>query len=201
MHPDQAVAMNSERRGEVTEVLRQISAGELPDDERLFALVYEELRAVARGALRSENPGQSLDSAGLVHEAYLRLIGEEPRWEGRRHFMACAARAMRRILVEHARKRQRRSDRLARIPLGDDVGGDVAGLDTEPDAILFLDVALDRLGERSRRKHEVVMMRYFGGLSIEETAEALQVSPATVKNDWAFARTWLHREIERVMAE
>lgn len=193
--------MNSERQGEVTEVLRQISAGELPNDERLFALVYEELRAVARGALRSESPGQSLDSAALVHEAYLRLVGEELRWDGRRHFMACAARAMRRILVEHARKRQRRANCLARMPLGDEVGGDVASLDTEPAAILFLDTALDRLEGKSKRKHEVVMMRYFGGLTIDETAAALEVSPATVKNDWTFARTWLHREIERVMAE
>lgn len=186
--------MASNPKEEVTEALRLMSAGEDSGGERLLSLVYEELRSIARSSLQREPAGQSLDSAALVHEAYLRLGGEGD-WEGRGHFIGAAARAMRRILVEHARKRQRRAALMERIPLGEDDGG-VASFDTAPSAMLQLDAALDRLGKKSQRKHDVVMMRYFAGLSVADTATALGVSPATVKNDWSFARTWLYREIE-----
>lgn len=181
---------------DVTLLLAKVSEGDSRAAAELLPLVYEELRRLARSRMAGESPGQTLQPTALVHEAYLRLLGaSDVKWDGRGHFFGAAALAMRRILVERARARGRikRGGGAARVPLED------AALATEPppDELLALDEALDRLAAYDKRKADVVMMRYFAGLSIDETAAALGVSPATVKNEWAFARAWLHREIKK----
>ena len=186
---------------DVTILLRMASDGDSQAAADLLPLVYEELRRLARSKMsreRDAGAGQTLQPTALVHEAYMRLLGPDGaqlRWEGRAHFFGAAARAMRRILVERARSRGRvkRGGGNARVALADDA------LAVEPpgDDLLALDEALERLEQRDRRKAEVVMLRFFAGLTIEEIAAALSVSPATVKNDWTFARAWLHRELAK----
>ena len=162
----------------------------------LLPLLYDELRALARQRMGKEAQPQTLQATALVHEAYLRLVGDrDPMWQGRAHFFAAAARAMRRILVERARAR-------GRLKRGGDRGrtglDDVAAIESEPSAdLVALDEALDRLQAHDKRKSEVVMLRHFAGLSLEETAAALDVSLATVKSDWTYAKAWLHRELTR----
>lgn len=189
------------QNNDVTVLLRLASDGDSQAAAELLPLVYDELRRLARAKMSKERDGgagQTLQPTALVHEAYMRLLGAEGeslRWEGRGHFFGAAARAMRRILVERARARGRvkRGGGAARVALEDDA------LAVEPpgDDLLALDEALERLEKRDRRKAEVVMLRFFAGLSIEEIAAAIGVSPATVKNDWTFARAWLHRELAR----
>ncbi|MBX3403106.1 MAG: hypothetical protein KF699_06805 [Phycisphaeraceae bacterium] len=184
---------------DITVLLRLAGDGDSRAASELLPLVYDELRQLARAKMRGERAGgsgQTLQPTALVHEAYIRLLGPggaELRWEGRAHFFGAAARAMRRILVERARARGRikRGGGQARVELGE------GALAVEPagDELLGLDEALDRLEARDRRKAEVVMLKFFAGLSIDEIAAALCVSPATVKNDWTFARAWLHREL------
>jgi len=140
----------------------------------------------------------TLQATALVHEAYLRLVGEEPAgslWSGRGHFFGAAARAMRRILVERSRRkaRARHGGDARRVELCESV---VLGAEDDVD-YLALDAALERLEGLEPRRHEVVMLRYFAGLGVEETARVLGIAPATVKADWSFARAWLHRELER----
>lgn len=159
-------------------------------------VVYDELRRLAKSRLAKERGPQTLDPTALVHEAYLRLVGDgDASWGGRGHFFGAAAIAMRRILVERARARNRikRGGGAARVELTEQA------LVSEPpaDELIALDEALDRLSAMDARKGQVVMLRYFAGLGVEETAKALDVSVATVKNDWAFARAWLHRELSR----
>jgi RNA polymerase sigma factor (TIGR02999 family) len=146
--------------------------------------------------MAGESAPHTLQATALVHEAYLRLVGDErTRWQNRRHFYAAAAEAMRRILIERARRRSRirHGGGLTRIPFQDE---EVSGPARDP-RVLSLDAALRRLEAMHPRKAEVVKLRYFIGLTIQETAETLGVSPATVKLDWSFSRAWLHREIER----
>jgi RNA polymerase sigma factor (TIGR02999 family) len=181
----------------VTRLLSAIERGEPHAAEELLPIVYEELRSLARRRMAAESPGQTLQATALVHEAYLRLIGDATTnaagWDNRGHFFAAAATAMRRILVERARRRRRlkRGGDRARIDLDE---GKLLGTDQTVD-LIELDDALQRLERYDERKCRVVMLRYFAGLTIEETAEALGVSPATVKNDWTYARAWLHREL------
>ena len=158
-------------------------------------LVYEELRQLAAQKLTHEKPGQTLSATALVHEAYLRLIvpGEGSHWKSTGHFFAAAAEAMRRILIEQARRKrtERHGGQLHRRSLD--------GLDLEqeapPEDLLALDEALNRLAAEHPDKAELVKLRYFAGLSIDDTAHALGISPATVKRRWEFARVWLFREV------
>jgi RNA polymerase sigma factor (TIGR02999 family) len=180
---------------EVTLLLAAIEQGDPHAANQLLPLVYEELRRLAGQRLAQEKPGQTLQPTALVHEAYLRLVGADPeaRWDSRGHFFAAAAEAMRRILVENARRKRT----LKR-------GGDRARQDIdeaqliapEPqEDLLALDEALTKLAARDPVKAELVQLRYFGGLTIEEAARALGISTTTAERYWTYARAWLHREI------
>lgn len=158
---------------------------------RLLPLVYDELRALARAQLRHERPDHTLQPTALVHEAYLRLVGgNQPPWNDRQHFFRAAAEAMRRILIEHARKRRRakRGGGLVRVELS---GVDL-GVEQDPDRLLALDDAFRRLEQQDPEAADVVRLRFFAGLSVEETAQATGLSERTVKREWAFARAWLY---------
>lgn len=162
-------------------------------------LVYDELRRLAASYLRRERPGQTLQATALVHEAYVRLIGEKAQnWQNRSHFLAIAALSMRQILVQRARARNaaKRGGDPDRITLDEQFMG--AADDGRPAAIdlVALDAALDKLAALDPRQAKVVELRYFGGLSVEEAADALDISPATVKREWTLARAWLKRELE-----
>ncbi len=184
--------MTKPTQGEITQILvdlrgtdRQTALG------RLLPLVYGELRALARVHLRHERPDHTLQPTALVHEAYLLLLGgQDPPWNDRAHFFHAAAEAMRRILIEHARKRgriKRGGDRV-RIELT----CANLGAEQDPEEILALDEALRRLEVRDPRSADVVRLRFFAGLSVEETAKALDMSERTVKREWSFARAWMY---------
>jgi len=179
--------------GEVTGLLRAWSAGDADAFDCVLPLVYEELHRMAARYLMGERSTVSLQATALVNELCLRLLGwDAVRWQNRQHFFGVSAKMMRRVLVDIARRR--RADRrggphVVRIPLD---GVDVAA--SEPGAdVLAIDFALDRLAVEDPRKAQVVELRFFGGLSVDETAEALGLSPRTVHSDWAFARAWLYR--------
>jgi len=179
---------------DVTVILNAIGRGDLKAADKLLPIVYEELRRLAAQKLSHEKPGQTLQATALVHEAYLRLVGPgDPGWENRRHFFTAAAEAMRRILVERARYRKRHRHG------GDDqrVDLDVAELTVEgpSEDLLALDEALQKLAAMDRLAADVVKLRYFAGLTSQEAANALGVSPATAKRHWRYARVWLLREI------
>jgi RNA polymerase sigma factor (TIGR02999 family) len=179
----------------VTELLLDWGRGDESARERLLPLIYQELRRRAAACMRHESPGQTLQPTALVHEAYLRLIDQNRvAWKNRSQFFGVAAQMMRRILVDHARRRRalKRGSGL-RVTLTD--GLEVAGLpDTNLEA---LDTALDELARLDPRQSRVVELRYFGGLSIEETATAMELSPATVKREWTMARAWLYGQVRR----
>ncbi len=179
----------------LTGMLQAWAKGDLEARDRLLPIVYGELRKQAARQLRGERAGHTLQPTALVHEVYLRLA--PPRrvpWESRAEFFAAAAQAMRRILVDHARKRAtaKRAGNWTRVELPADVA--IAGKN-ELD-LLALDDALDRLAALDPRHARIVELRFFGGLSVPETASVLKVSTATVKRDWALARAWLHRRLE-----
>lgn len=183
-------------RDDLTRLLAEVQDGQKGATDRLFEAVYQELREMARGRMRNEPAGHTLQPTALVHEAYLRLLQSPGSWQNRWHFFAAAAESMRRILIERARRVQRLkrgggqeradADELERVAMPE-------GLST--DEILVLDSALGELEATDPRKAEVVKLRFFAGLSIEEMADVLQVSASTVKNDWTFARAWLHRRL------
>lgn len=188
--PDPAVA-----RSNVSRILAGAtsSAGAQTTDE-LLPILYDELRALARARLAQERRPSTLQATALVHEAWLRLVGDpDPGWSSRAHFFGAAAQAMRRILVERARARlsEKRGGERSRVALDDAARVEVEA----PAELIALDVALARLERHDPRKARIVSLRHFAGLSIEETARALDVSLATVKADWTYARAWLHREI------
>lgn len=189
---------------QITLLLAAAKAGESHAAAELLPLVYDELRRLAAGHMSREPSGSTLQPTALVHEAYLRLLGAtEVEWRDRGHFFAAAALAMRRILVDRARARaaQKRGGGAGRA--GGDAASTIAAPEStasaEPLDLLALDVALDRLHTRDARQAEVVMLRYFAGLTIEQTALALGLSPGTVKNEWTFARAWLRRELETAL--
>ena len=182
---------------DVTRILSAIERGDPLAADELLPLVYDELRRLAARRLARENPGQTLQATALVHEAYLRLVGggghgAEPRWDGRGHFFAAAAEAMRRILVENARRKHRlkRGGGLARRVEGADVPAP-----ERPDELLAVDEALDRLAADSPQVAELVKLRFFAGFTNAEAAAALGVSPRKADQLWAYARAWLREEL------
>lgn len=181
----------SSGQGDVTRILADLDGpNRLEALGRLVSLVYAELRIIAQAHLRRERPDHSLEANALVHEAYLRLLGGDyPTWNDRQHFFRAAAEAMRRILIEHARNRVRakRGGKQVRVPLS----GLSLASDQDPTEILALDDAIRRLTEQDPMAAEIVKLRFFGGLSVEETAQTLQLSERTVKREWAVARAWL----------
>jgi len=184
--------------GEATRLLRAINAGDDRAAAELLPLLYTELRRLAEARMRRLPPGQTLQATALVHEAYLRLIGEEdPGWNGRGHFFGAAAQAMRDILVEQARRKSRKKHGgdLVRRELGDEAPADL-DFDIAPEDLLAVNDALDRMKELHPRPAEVVMYRYFAGLSSDVIGDLLGVSGRTIERDWRFARAWLHRAIE-----
>jgi RNA polymerase sigma factor (TIGR02999 family) len=180
---------------DVTSILSAIEHGDPRASEQLFPLVYEELRKLAARKLAQERPGQTLQATALVHEAYLRLVGDgQPRdWNGRGHFIAAAAEAMRRILVEHARRKKtaKRGGRRRRIDLSRAEPLDQA----DPDALLDLDGLLTRLAGEDPEAAAVAKLRLFAGLSVEEAAQALSTSRAGAYRQWTYARAWLHARL------
>ncbi len=194
--------MESTPAQHVTRLMRAAGAGDPKAAESLLPLVYDELRRLAAAQLSKEPAGQTLQPTALVHEAYLRLVGGEAiEWQGRGHFFAAAARAMRRILIDRARRHRaaKHGGSLGRSDLHEDMIADpTPGPGGSAMDLLRLDAALARLETRDSRQAEIVLLRYFAGLSIEQTAEALGVSTGTVKNDWVFARAWLRRELESI---
>ncbi|MCP9874702.1 ECF-type sigma factor [Synechococcus sp. Cruz CV-v-12] len=193
-------------RAQLTMLIDHAAKGDSNAAADLLPLIYEELRKLAASNMNKEDgrgAGHTLQPTALVHEAYMRLLGPEgdgaSGWNSRGHFFGAAAIAMRRILIERARGRGRvkRGGDRTRVDLNDDAVAGAPDSDTRSDELLALDEALTRLEALDGRKARVVMLRYFAGLSIEQTAAALEVSIATVKTDWAFARAWLSREIEK----
>src|SRR5262245_29785678 len=182
---------------DVTRILCAIEQGDPSAADQLLPLVYDELRKLAAQRLAQEKPGQTLQPTALVHEAYLRLVSRagEQQWDNRGHFFAAAAEAMRRILVENARRKrtQKHGGKLVRRILEDlpqvapELGED----------LLALDEALEHLANEEPVKAELVKLRHFAGLTVDEAAEALKISPATADRYWAYARAWLHAEITR----
>jgi RNA polymerase sigma factor (TIGR02999 family) len=179
---------------DVTRILNAIEQGDAKATGELLPIVYEELRLLAAQKLRAEPPGQTLQATALVHEAYLRLAGVEGRkWKGRTHFFAAAAEAMRRILIENARRKHRlkRGGDQQRVDL-DEVE---IVLEEPPEELLALDEALSRLAEIDTTKAELVKLRYFAGLTLEQAADVLEISPTTAKRHWTYARAWLYKAI------
>jgi RNA polymerase sigma-70 factor (ECF subfamily) len=180
--------------GEVTALLAQVKRGDKEAYGRLMPLVYGELRRLAGHYMRGESPGHTLQPTAVVHEAYLRLVGlDRLDWQNRAQFMGVAAQMMRRILVDHARQRVA----AKRVGSGGRADVDVLHMARveNPEETLAVDMAVERLRELDPRQSQVVEMRYFGGLSVEETSEALGISTRTVKRHWALAKAWLHAEL------
>lgn len=195
-----------ERVQRITELLTQIRQGERQASNELLPIVYEELRKLARARMAREQPGQTLQATALVHEAYLRLVGDDdPKWENRGHFFAAAAEAMRRILVERARRkaRLRHGGGQVRASLSEGTGAgalDEAGAAAASDVVdvVAVDQALTRLEGFDEQMAQLVTLRYFGGLEIEEAAAAMNLSPRTVNRLWSAARAWLQCELDTV---
>ena len=179
---------------EVTEILTALESGQKEAAAELLPLIYDELRRLAAWRLANEPPGQTLQATALVHEAYLRLAGkDDPQWNGRRHFFGAAAEAMRRILVENARRKKRlkRGGQMERVDLEEvDLPAPLPD-----DELLAMDEALDKLATNDPRAAELVKLCFFAGLTQQQAARELGVSITTVERTWAFARAWLFREI------
>jgi RNA polymerase sigma factor (TIGR02999 family) len=185
--------------GEVTRLLEAWAAGDPSAYDELFPILYPQLKRIADRQLRGERPGHTLQPTALVHEAFLELSGQRSaRFGNRAHFLSVASFVMRRILVEHARKRRagKRGGGVAAVEWSDSIA-EVAAPESAWEEIAAVDEALDRLAAIDPRAAKVVVLRYFGGLSHEEIGEALAISVATVKREWTAARAWLRRELER----
>jgi RNA polymerase sigma factor (TIGR02999 family) len=186
--------MNAPTAPEVTRLLLRWTEGDQNALNDLLPLVYDELRRLARSYLQRERPGHTLQSTGLVNEAYLRLVYQNVSWQSRAHFFGIAAQMMRRILVDHARARDaaKRGAGDFKVTLDEDIA--VSGArDVD---VIALDIALDNLAKLDPQQGRIVELRFFAGLSIGETSEVLSISPATVKRDWAMAKAWLAREMQ-----
>ena len=183
-----------ERPSRATRLIRQVAEGDRHAAEELLPLVYDELRSLARAKMAREKPGQTLQPTALVHEAYIRLVqGADPGWEGRRHFFGAAAEAMRRILIERARRQAagKHGGEAERVTLTDVAGEQPV----EPETLIAIDEALTRLEKIDAEMADVVKLRYFAGMSVEETAESLRLSTRTVSRHWMGARAWLMKEL------
>lgn len=182
---------------DVTRILNAIEQGDAKATDELLPLVYEELRLLAAHKMAQESPGQTLQATALVHEAYIRLVGEDKQdWKNRQHFFLAASEAMRRILVDNARRKKRlkHGGEHNRSELDEAFmkqNGNVL-----VDDLIILDEALTKLSEEDEIKAKVVKLRYFAGLSVEQASDILEISPRTVKRYWAYARAWLLSEIE-----
>ena len=179
---------------EVTRILESIGQGNAQAAEQLLPLVYDELRKLAANQLAQEKPGHTLQATALVHEAYLRLVGDQ-QFANRRHFFAAATEAMRRLLVENARRRnrQKRGAGIQRVDLGE---LDIAAPENDQ-RLLALNEALERFATKEPAKAELVKLRWFGGMSLDAAAELLDISPSTADRWWSYARAWLRLEIEK----
>ncbi len=180
----------------VTVLLARAQSGDARATDELFPIVYDELKLLAQKFLKGESRAQTLQATALVHEAYMRLVGPtEVTWDNRAHFFGAAARAIRRILTDHARERNRLKRGAGMKPAALDdqavVAPDTGGVD-----VAALDTVLTRLAAIDEQKARVVELRFFAGLTVDQTAAALGVSPSTIARDWQFARVWLHRELE-----
>jgi RNA polymerase sigma factor (TIGR02999 family) len=182
---------------EVTRILSAIERGDVRAVDELFPLVYQELRQLAAQRMRQEKPGQTLQTTALVHEAYLRLVGqEEQNWGSRGHFFSAAAEAMRRILIENARRKKRlkRGGDRQRVNLRDiDLAEEAPSKD-----LIALDEALERLSKKDHIKAELVKLRFFAGLTNKQAAKVLDISLNTADRYWTYARSWMHLEILRI---
>ncbi|RCS54040.1 RNA polymerase subunit sigma [Bremerella cremea] len=181
---------------DVTQILGALQRGEEHATEHLLPLVYEELRKLATAKLAHEKVEHTLQPTALVHEAYMRLVGNGGGWENRGHFFAAAAEAMRRILIEEARRRAslKRGGNHTIVALPDEL---ITKSKDENESLLALDEALTRLEKQDSDSYKLVMLRYFSGLTVDEAAQSLGISSRTAKRYWSFARAWLQREIER----
>ena len=199
--------MSDPHQDSVTHLLDALRGGDRGAFERLFPLVYAELHQVAGMQRRRWDGDDTLNTTALVHEAYLRLVDQTaPRWVNRPHFMAVAATAMRQILIDYAKRKQaaKREGSRNYVPLHEleDVlsgGADASAI--LPDALIALDAALAALEKHNPRQRQIVECRFFGGMTIEDTAEALALSPATVKRDWTMAQAWLYRELQLSLSD
>lgn len=181
---------------DVTRILNSIEQGDVRAADELLPAVYDELRRLAAWKLSQERPGQTLQATALVHEAYIRLVGEEAgTWKSRSHFFAAAAEAMRRILIENARRKQslKRGGDRQRV----DIDDAILAIGESSEDLIALDEALAKLAQEDPEVAELVKLRYFAGLTIEQTAEVLGVSSRTADRYWSYARAWLYQEITR----
>lgn len=182
---------------QITQLLKEWSEGNQSALDELMPLVYEELRRQASRYLRRERQGHTLQTTALIHEAYLKLIGQNKvEWQNRKHFFAIAAQAMRRILVDYARerKRKKRGGSAENLPFDEAIQISSKGKSVD---LIALDEALNKLAAFDKRQARIVELRYFSGLSIDETAEVLGISNATVRNDWNMAKAWLYQRISK----
>lgn len=201
MIPQQPGSSDPTQSGIVDHLLQRLAEGDRESFNQLLPLIYDELHYLARQHRRRWTGDETLNTTAIVHEAYLRLAGSpQPAWRNQPHFMAVASRAMRHILLDHAREqqRQKRGGKQERIPWHEveaalKTGGNAA--EARSDALIALDEALRRLEQHDTRQSRIVECRFFGGMSIEETGDALGISPATVKRGWTMAQAWLHREL------
>ena len=188
--------ISTQPKSQITQLLDAVRQGDVSAEGRLWELIYDELHAVAKRQVAGDGKTNALPPTVLVNEAYLRLLGAgADGYADRRHFFATAAKVMRHIRIDDARIRRRakRGGGERPVPLFDEA----AAIDQDPAEMLAIDEALKRLEKSDKRKAEVVMMRYFVGMTVEETAEALEVSPRSVVGDWRLARAWLHRELSK----
>jgi RNA polymerase sigma factor (TIGR02999 family) len=179
--------------GEVTQLLKAMHDGNFAAADRLLPLVYSELHRLAQAYMRRERPDHTLQATALINEAYLRLIGEDIDWNSRAHFIGLAAHVMRQVLVDYARQHnaERRAGGLRRVEMHDDLAISPDRLDE----VASVDQALTQLATQNPRQARVVELRYFGGLSVEQIAKVLDVSPRSIKRDWSLARIWLFRQM------
>jgi RNA polymerase sigma-70 factor, ECF subfamily len=185
---------------DVTSLLSELARGDQGAADRLMPVVYDELRRLARSYMRRERPDHTLQATALVNEAYLKLVRQQDvNWQNRSHFFGIAAQLMRRILIDHARGhlRAKRGGSNVVLPLNEAL----VFSPEQSEELLKLDEALERLTKKDPRQGKIVELRFFGGLSVEEAAEFLEISPKTVKRDWALAKAWLHGELRTKHAE
>lgn len=193
MHLDVTPALTG--MNDITRILQAVGRGENHASEELFPLIYDELRHLAASRMAQEQPGQTLQATAVVHEAWLRLVSNGDRtWQNRAHFFGAAAEAMRRILIENARRKSalKRGGGLARV----DIDGLDLAIASPDDKILLLDEALEKLQAEDPEKARIVVMKFFGGMTNQEVAEHLGVTERTVERQWAFARSWIFQNIK-----